>query len=81
MKSRNLALLLAGGLTCLGVCKTSTSNRVVYATQPAVVASSPAPVAVVAPAPVAVAAPAPAPCSTCPNAATNVPPPPPGFAR
>ncbi len=80
MNSRKLAVLLFAGLACLSGCRSSTSNKVTYATQPAVVASSPVPVAVVAPAPVAVVAPAPAPCSTCPNAGT-VPPPPPGFVR
>ena len=79
MISRKLALLLLAGLVCNSGCRTSTSNRVTYATQPAVVGYSPAPV-VVAPAPVAVVAPAQAPCSSCPNAGT-VPPPPPGFVR
>ena len=61
-----LALPLAA-LVCLSGCQ-STSSRVAYSTQPAVVAAVPAPVPCATPV---------APC----QAAVVAPPPPPGFIR
>jgi len=62
-----LVLPLAA-LACVSGCR-STSNRVSYSTQPAVVAAVPAPVPYATPVP-----------PPCPTAAV-VPPPPPGFVR
>jgi hypothetical protein len=67
MIPRKLALGLAA-LVLISGCR-STSNRIAYCTQPAVVAAVPAPCATaVAPAP------------ACPSPGA-IPPPPPGFAR
>ncbi len=69
MFSRKLNYAALTLLVLVGGCRHSTSNRVAYSTQPAIVTAAPAPVAVVAPS-----------CSTCPTAGV-VPPPPAGFVR
>jgi hypothetical protein len=72
MFKRKLPLILSlASVAILSGCKhSSTSNRVAYSTQPAVVAT-----------PAAVAVPVQPPCATpCPSAGA-VPPPPAGFIR
>jgi hypothetical protein len=69
MVLRQLALVVPlAALVCISGCR-STSNRVSYSTQPAVVAAVPAP------------PPCAVPAAPCPAAGVVPPPPPPGFVR